>query len=263
MKTKKMFSKVLAAALAVLMLVGLMPVFASAADASTDAEGLHLNKEATLADDGTYTIQLDAYADGVVGSTEEHVPLDIVLVIDQSGSMGYSFTYNEDTDKVTYEEFGGSYYESYSTEVYHVCADNTKKLLNVTREWDSTGVRYRYTCSAGENGAVADGCPFNAHSNHCFGFGFLQGPNDWLGGVEWGSMLLKKVVGSSTETTRVEALKVTLNEFVSAVRSDASDNGVTHKIAVVGFGSQSGNGDNTEILTVSGKNTTVLSGTYL
>ena len=50
---------------------------------------LFLDKEATLTGDGTYTIDLNAYATGtpVLTSITEGVPLDVVLVIDQSGSL--------------------------------------------------------------------------------------------------------------------------------------------------------------------------------
>ena len=51
-----------------------------------------LEKGAVLEDDGTYTIQLSAYATGTTTSVPEKsgTPLDIVLVIDQSGSMAYN-----------------------------------------------------------------------------------------------------------------------------------------------------------------------------
>ena len=50
---------------------------------------LFLDKEATLTDDGTYTIDLNAYATGTPASTiiKDGIPLDVVLVVDQSGSM--------------------------------------------------------------------------------------------------------------------------------------------------------------------------------
>ena len=217
------------------------------AEGDANVEGLNTEKTVTLEKDGTYTINLNAYATGEVKITEEKVPLDIVLVVDQSGSMADPFT----TDyQVKYEQFDGSYYQAYSSEVYHVCADGTYKVLNVTRDWDSTGYRYTFSCDE-------PGCPFGTNSNHCFLFGWTQGPNysGWLqGGVDWGKQLYKRVT-TSTETTRVLALQETLRNFVSKVETDASENNLEHKIAIVGFGSQSGYGNNTEILTVEGDNT--------
>ena len=50
---------------------------------------LHVDKEATLESNGTYTIDLEAFATGTPVSTiiKDGIPLDVVLVIDQSGSM--------------------------------------------------------------------------------------------------------------------------------------------------------------------------------
>lgn len=81
----------LAAMLAVVMLVALMPAAAQAADEQTMYESgkLYLDKTATLEDDGTYTIYLEAFATGtpVTTSVITGTPLDVVLVIDQSGSI--------------------------------------------------------------------------------------------------------------------------------------------------------------------------------
>lgn len=51
--------------------------------------GMVINKTAVANDDGTYTISLEAYATGdkVITETKKDIPTDIVLVLDQSGSM--------------------------------------------------------------------------------------------------------------------------------------------------------------------------------
>lgn len=58
---------------------------------------LHLKKTAVLNDDGTYTIRLEVYATNNPISTyvRQDTPLDIVLVLDQSGSM-YNDNYMDD-----------------------------------------------------------------------------------------------------------------------------------------------------------------------
>ena len=56
--------------------------------------GLELSKEATANDNGTYTIRMEAYTTGTVVTTTKMVPVDIVLVLDQSGSMAYDFDGN-------------------------------------------------------------------------------------------------------------------------------------------------------------------------
>ena len=62
---------------------------AYAVDGAEEDNGMQIQKTATPNGDGTYTIQLEAYATGEKLSTEvkKDVPADIVLVLDQSGSM--------------------------------------------------------------------------------------------------------------------------------------------------------------------------------
>ena len=89
MKIKKIF----AALLSLAMVLTMLPSTAMAADGETTvgSSGVVTNKTATLTDDGTYTINLEAYATGstttVTTPVKSGVPLDIILVLDQSGSM--------------------------------------------------------------------------------------------------------------------------------------------------------------------------------
>lgn len=53
--------------------------------------GIFLNKVVKKNDDGTYTITLESFTTGDVKTTIKTTPVDIVLVIDQSGSMAYDF----------------------------------------------------------------------------------------------------------------------------------------------------------------------------
>ena len=64
---------------------------------------LHLHKEATLEDDGTYTIEMDLFTHNnpVTTLVEQNIPLDIVLVLDQSGSMFEGELYKKLQDSVT------------------------------------------------------------------------------------------------------------------------------------------------------------------
>lgn len=67
---------------------------ANGADDPTEDNGLILAKTATDNGDGTYKIRLEAYTTGEVISTTKTIPVDIVLVLDQSGSMAYDFDGN-------------------------------------------------------------------------------------------------------------------------------------------------------------------------
>lgn len=66
--------------------------------ANTQAEdednGLVTTKTATLNPDGTYTISIESYTNGTVTTSTKTTPVDIVLVLDQSGSMAYDFNGN-------------------------------------------------------------------------------------------------------------------------------------------------------------------------
>ena len=80
----------------------------AADDAAADSEsedGLNLSKTVTENADGTYKITLEAYTTGKVKTTSKTTPVDIVLVLDQSGSMAYDFNGNStsnDTERRQY-----------------------------------------------------------------------------------------------------------------------------------------------------------------
>lgn len=90
---KKSVAFVSALAMACSMVV--MPAGASyaAETGTTDSNpNLVLDKNAKLQSDGTYTVTLEAYAKGRVETTPAVMkPCDIVLVLDQSGSMQWNF----------------------------------------------------------------------------------------------------------------------------------------------------------------------------
>lgn len=69
-----------------------------AATGMTDGNGLELSKVATANSDGTYTIRMEAYTTGTVITSTKTIPVDIVLVLDQSGSMAYDFNGSSPND---------------------------------------------------------------------------------------------------------------------------------------------------------------------
>ena len=72
----------------------LMRMTLSGATEEPADNGLELSKTAVANNDGTYTIRMEAYTTGEVIHTTKTVPVDIVLVLDQSGSMAYDFNGN-------------------------------------------------------------------------------------------------------------------------------------------------------------------------
>ena len=99
MSEKKVGKRLLTWVLVLVMTLSLLPlnVLADEGDTagntntdtkcSTENSGANLIKSATKNDDGTYTIQLESWVTGKVEQTTGSAPLDIVLVLDQSGSM--------------------------------------------------------------------------------------------------------------------------------------------------------------------------------
>ncbi len=97
MSKKKLSRRLLALLLTLVMAVGTVPVSVSAdivtsnnITTGVEANKLYLEKTATLNADGTYDFELSAFSTGAAGLTStvtETAALDIVLVIDQSGSM--------------------------------------------------------------------------------------------------------------------------------------------------------------------------------
>ncbi len=68
---------------------------AAVVPAEDDGNGLEFTKKATDNKDGTYTITMEAYTTGEVITSTKTAPVDIVLVLDQSGSMAFGFDGNE------------------------------------------------------------------------------------------------------------------------------------------------------------------------
>lgn len=67
---------------------------AMASSGVTADNGLELSKTAIANGDGSYTIRMEAYTTGNVITSTKSIPVDIVLVLDQSGSMAYDFDGN-------------------------------------------------------------------------------------------------------------------------------------------------------------------------
>lgn len=99
MKKRKILSMLLSLTL---LLTAMLPVTAAYAEDDKD-NGMKISKTAADNKDGTYTITLEAYATGTSVITEEKVdiPTDIILVLDQSGSM------ENDIGQVSYAQYTG------------------------------------------------------------------------------------------------------------------------------------------------------------
>lgn len=182
------------------------------------ADGLILNKTATpvegSADD--YKITLEAYTTGTVSTSETTKPTDIVLVLDQSGSMDEtmkSYTY---TAAYPGNSHSGSYYVKYRDSYVRVswCSDCPAWTDGCSDSWFRHYSGNKYTPKTDAADTVSDHVQFYSR-------------------------------GSATTVKRLDALKKAVTSFADDVAKKAkgpdgilgTDDDVNHRIAVVGFAS--------------------------
>lgn len=227
-RNKKLASRLLAALMALACVLTLLPGAAMAA--GDDGGKMVVNKTATLEDDGTYTINLSAYATG--RTTTETIktgkPLDIVLVLDQSGSMADSITsYSyqpRENRSYSYNSYGGK------TTYYYLDTDGNYYPVKRDSEWhfdwfDSYITYYLYYTKNGQNyylsgTGVTTQRPTNVRDSSA---------------TIWTGVLYQR---SSTSTSKLNALKAAVTNFVNSVSANAKEYNVEHRIAMVGFASR-------------------------
>lgn len=121
MSEKKVGKRLLTWVLVLVMTLSLLPLNVLAANGpETDSSsGMDFDKRADSNGDGTYTITMTAQATGT--TTTRAVPMDIVLVLDQSGSMKDSFGNGtrQSAMKEAVNSFIGEVAAKYSTEADH------------------------------------------------------------------------------------------------------------------------------------------------
>ncbi|MCD8383117.1 MAG: VWA domain-containing protein [Clostridiales bacterium] len=235
--------RILTAVLSLAMVLTLLPAAALAVDdtGETSTSGIELSKTATLEDDGTYTIDLEAYATGTTTTTTttSSVPLDIVLVIDQSGSM---------TDSIT-------------TSTSYTARDSQGYTYsNLSSSWGQSAPTYYYLAEDGnyyqvKQGSQSTGSFFSRTTYYYLYYTDSNGNNVYLSGTGTTSTQPTNVTSdsttiwtgilytvTSTTTTKLAALKDAVTSFVSTIQEDAEANDVDHRIAIVGFASDNNDG---------------------
>ena len=103
MTKKRFFASVLA--LFLLLSCVALPTPAYAEGEEAPSNGLELSKTVKANGDGTYTITMESYTTGTVISSTKTVPVDIVLVLDQSGSMAYDFNGNSTSNNTARRQY--------------------------------------------------------------------------------------------------------------------------------------------------------------
>lgn len=192
-------------------------------------DGLVMDKTATANDDGTYNITLEAYTTGSVSTTESTKPTDIVLVLDQSGSMAKDMTSSTYTERYPGNDHNGKYY-----------VKNGSLYVAVT--W----------CSHCE--AWTDGCTDYWIFGHDKGKSYT--PKSSSSDSTANAVQFYERTGSK-QVIRLDALKDAVTAFANSVKDKSAgpdnvlgtNDDVDHRIAVVGFSSKENTYHNTELLT--------------
>lgn len=228
-RNKKLASRLLAALMALACVLTLLPGAAMAAG-EDDGGRMVVDKTATLEDDGTYTIELSAYATGQ--TTTETIktgkPLDIVLVLDQSGSMAdpiTSYSYQARTSQ------GYSYSNYDNREYYYLDEDGNyyRVRRGSEKHWSWFSRYYTYYLYYTKNGqnyylsgtGVTTQRPTNVEDSSA---------------TIWTGMLYQR--SSTSSTSKLNALKAAVTNFVNSVSANAKEYNVEHRIAMVGFASE-------------------------
>lgn len=264
MKKKKILSFLLSASLLAAAVVPASPVTAqgtnpstgSSAAVDTDGDGLYVGKTATEVGDNQYQITLEAFTDGEVSFEEKSVPADIVLVLDQSGSMAENFTIE-----------GGQYFVKYSTNGFLSVLEMAMGPFNCVK-LNANAYEYRdnlYYSPDGENYYQVDltrsGGLWGAGATYTYTWTDAQGSHS-VSGSGMTSLtdnipapLYGNLYRTVTEVSKLEALKIAVSSFVDQVAASAAGpdgetgtaDDVPYRISIVGFGSGASGYQNTEL----------------
>lgn len=296
--------------------------------------GMAVNKTSVYNEEtGAYDITLEAYATGskVISTVTSDVPTDIVLVLDQSGSMGDNFStttadswvsygkrtndanYNNRMDSSNksknrnlyyklsdggyaevlmdrseagtvkkYTEYSGNNYScNHSSDILYTEVNGQYVKVSVSSEYDYTSAVYiyTYTYTAPDNSPVTETSrgpfgdpPFPIYkeetvTEYAYTYSYtVNGTRTDIGTSTGADTVfeteLYQKIPSGTKITRLEALKNAAATFANSVEEKAkgadgvlgTEDDISHRIAVVGFASKSGYGDNTELLSIAGSN---------
>lgn len=307
MKQIKLISLLLVVCLVAALLVpGTVAMEAKAADGEEN-DGLVVNKTAVANPDGTYTITLEAYATGesVTSSTKKDVPTDIILVLDDSGSMDYDFDtvtedsfvrYYEDNSTLheyrhndndgwfatnnlwykvedqynsvsvvreevySYQDYTGQSnfrYNWYRNRLYLLTPDGSYKKVSVsTSGWNTT---YTYSWDGGSltssgTNSTPDFSQYGTivlqSSDYQYTYSYTVDENTTVietsvGADNSPNNAFYKKIESGSDISRIDALKLALDGFISSVNVKAmgidgefnTDDDVHHRVAVVSFAS--------------------------
>ena len=197
-------------------------LLSAARDGNDTSSGLVMNKTVSDPDEnGVYTLTLEAYATGekITETISKDVPTDIIMVLDQSGSMNENFTNSS--------RIYNAVYELDKKETYYIKSgygsDNYDRVT-----WCSNCDAWTFGCGW-----------FFSHIKGTVCIPKTSAEDTTNGRVQFYEQV------STSAVTKLNALKAAVNGFANEVYAKAkgtdgmlgTDDDVNHRIAVVGFAS--------------------------
>ena len=270
-----MRKRIIALLLALILTVGLLPTVALAADgdpttdggsttmtdtktSGVDSEGntdnpVHIVKSVTTDEHGNGTLKLEAYVTDPMTIKTSDVPLDIVLVLDQSGSMGFCVNCGAEFSNGSWQKRKCEYTQYVEVGLAkNLTSSSSSEQLYAFDSWDNSYDPVEY-------------CDGTQHSifTHSAGWYWKNYLHIRDNRIDSESKLYKKVTTKSdNHVHRLDTLTGVLGNFTKSVGDKATGTpNVKHRIAMVGFSSRQWNNGgifssgswedykNTEILT--------------
>jgi len=240
-------TKIISLLLTLTLLVGVanpaaLAIEARAADGTTSGSGMEISKTAVYnAATDDYTITLEAYATGskVISTEKKDIPTDIVLVLDQSGSMDYCIVCGEEMDG--YDDYHTQYTYTKATSVY------ASSWTNYYVKIGSTYTKVNYCDGSHGQGHWSTICTGGAgwyistdSSSHTAENRFIPNTQDPTNGVQF---YTRGEGRREACTSRLSSLKTAVTTFVNSVNEKAkgadgqygTGDDINHRIAMVGF----------------------------
>ena len=232
-----MKKRILSAFLVLCMMLTMVPTAALAAEdpgggngsdrVHTESnDGVVVDKTVNYDEDGNYSLTLEAYVTNEVTKGSKTTPLDIVLVLDVSGSMDddlgestWEYT-PTDEQRWSYSDINGSRWTTY------YFRDDDGNYYEVEAESDgSWGIRQYSIGYYTGSGFYRDWNQLGTTSRN-------QNANLWTGTL---------YTRQEITTSKMEAMQSAVNGFIDQVAENAAgaDNDVTHRISIVKFAGSS------------------------
>ncbi len=198
-----------------------------------DVAGVSASKYIYVLEDGTYTIDLEAFATGEVETSTEIVPCDVILVLDTSQSMSS----NNMTTAVTYNQasttgsIGSNNNSNFTNNSYfYKVADDDYRQITVTR----TGRNNNRTWTiqvAGKTGSytVPDATRYSLSLSN-----LATAVGQWMGDSGAATLYTQ----TTTTVTRLQALKNAVNIFLEEMADNnakVSDPSNYSRVSIVTF----------------------------